>query len=92
MQSLLSKHHTSLERLFLSSILLKCDGYLLRTVASSCLTRLLNHAPQNVSNFYHDLLKFLEAREINAKIAGLQWYCDATRCERRNRWLMFDAI
>ena len=72
-QSVVTKHQASLEKLFLDSILLKCDNYVLRGVASSCLVKLMEHSSHNVSSWYLDLLKWLEGKEQNARIIGLQW-------------------
>ena len=79
-QSVVSKHHTSLEKLFLSDILPACSNSLLRGVAASALTKLLEHNSGNVSNWYHELLgKFLEQKELGHRVVGLAVFASLTR-------------
>lgn len=70
----LMRHQAMLEKLFYASILPRCDNYLLRTLAASCLVRLYEGGGGvDPSNAYHELLKFLEAKELTMKVVGLQW-------------------
>lgn len=44
----MSKHQSSLEKLFLDTILLKCENYVLRGVASSCLVKVATNNKQSI--------------------------------------------
>ena len=46
----MSKHQPSLEKLFLDTILLKCENYVLRGVASSCLVKVATTQQQIKTN------------------------------------------
>jgi len=73
------KHQATLEKLLLDKILVKCDNYVMRGIASSCVVKLFEHSSHNVSNWYHDLLRWLEGKEQNARIIALKLFASLSR-------------